>query len=440
MDTLRARQRGRLTTFPIWLALAYFVVSAVYIRVSDRLAEWVVKDPEQLTRVQSYKGWAFVTVTAALLFLVVRGFARSVVRAEESLAAVRLDYRRLVETITDGVCVTDAAGGVVFVNDRLCELLGISRERAMRDGIDDLVGSTPATAAGDRVYPADEVRIARADGGVRWAILCEAPLGTPDGSPPGRLRVLTDNTARRQAADEMSRLLSLQQVLISELDHRVRNNLASLVAIIEVTARGDPNTERFAAKVIGRVRVMASAYALLSEARWQPVPLARIVTVVTAPAEERRTAVGPATRIPVDQVVPLMLVLHELFTNARDHGSLRSEAGRLEVRWRDVESPDGARIVLEWRERIDPARPADPATAAPPAPPASEGFGLAMAAGIASSDLRGRLDYVLSPQGAEIDLTISPSESPASVLAVTDRVHRNGHTHNSGPTHAPAGR
>ncbi len=429
MDPSRHKQRDRLANFPIWLALAYFTVSAVYIRVSDRLLELVVHDPERLTQIQSFKGWAFVTVTAVLLFLVVRRFARSVVRAEKSLAAVRLDYRRLVETITDGVCVSDPTGRVVFVNDRLCEMLGVSRERALREGIDDILGAKPPTCAENDVYPADEVRIARPDGDVRWAILSETPLGTPGGAAPGRLRVLTDNTSRRRAADEMGRLLNLQQVLISELDHRVRNNLASLVAIIEIAARGHPDVERFATKVIGRVRVMASAYALLSESHWQPVPLARLVTVVTALAEECRSASGPPAQIPVDQVVPLMLVLHELFSNARDHGSLHSPSGRLEVRWRTQEGPEGTRIVLVWTERGGPA----------PVSPAREGFGLAMATGIASSDLRGGLEYTVSPEGAEITLTITPTAHTGPSPWVGNGANRNGHKNNSGASHAPVG-
>lgn len=398
MPSLHSQQRGHLTSFPIWLALGYFVISAVYIGVSDRFLAFVVSDPHRLTQIQSFKGWAFVTATAVLLFVVVRRFTQSMIRAEESLAAVRLDYRRLVETITDGVCVTDAAGTVVFVNDRLCELLGLSREKILRDGVDDAVGIAPPSAH-SQVYPADEVRITRPDGSVRWVILSEAPLGAPGDNAPGRLRVLTDNTARRQAADEMARLLGLQHILISELDHRVRNNLASLVAIIEVAARGNPDVERFAAKVTGRVRIMAAAYSLLSEAKWQPVQLQQIVAELTAPAEEKRSLDGPPVAIQVDQVVPLMLVLYELFTNAREHGSLKAGSGRLLIRWRTLASPDPPKIVMDWIERDGPAPPA-PATAA-------RGFGLAMAAGIASSDLRGGLEFAAEPDGAQITLTIS---------------------------------
>jgi two-component sensor histidine kinase len=366
----------------------------------------VVHDPERLTQIQSYKGWGFVTISALLIFLVTAHFVRSVTRAEASLETARLDYRRLVETTSEGVQVTDRDGATVFVNDRLCELTDVPRDRLLAHGLTDLIADPSASI--------------RPDGRQVWAIVSETPITDPAGHRTGTLRVYTDNTERRLASDELGRSLETQRLLVSELDHRVRNNLASLVAMVELSSGGNPELNRFARTVSGRIRIMAAAYTLLSANRWRPVPLRTIIAEVTAAAEERRDLDGPELAVSMEQVVPLMLVLHELMCNARDHGALRSPAGRIDIRWRATSTAeDRAGVVIDWSEHGGP-----PIVGTPP-----NGFGLAVARGIAGSDLRGQLDCTFTPEGvhATLALTLGVTEDRRPTQAAPNGARGNHH-------------
>lgn len=197
--------------------------------------------------------------------------------------------------------------------------------------------------------------------------------------------------ARDRACKALEASLATQRLLLSELDHRVRNNLASLVGIVQVGAHGHMELEPFADAMAGRIRAMSVAYSLLGDFGWTPVPLRNIIMRATADAEERRDLSGGEVLIGVEEVEPLMLVLHELFSNSRRHGALRTSEGRIKIRW-DVEpaaasSPRLARI--EWNEESP-----EPVVAS-----MKPGFGITMAQGIARSDLRGGLEYAPQRDG-----------------------------------------
>lgn len=375
-----------LSRFPAWLAGGYLVVSIFYILFSDRLLGTLVRDAERITRIQSYKGWVFVTLSALLIFVVSRSYLRSLKRTEDSLERARLDYARLLETTHEGVQVLDGEGRTIFVNDRLCELTGLDRERLLRSGLDGVVAATDdqSTTVG-----ADEMRLCPPGGGEVWTIVTESPVTTSTGVRTGTLRLFTDNTARRRALIELSNALRTQRVLMSELDHRVRNNLASLVAIIEVSASGKPEVELFAGRISDRVRIMAAGYTLLSRNQWRPVRLESVIGAVVM-GDPRVRPRGPAVMVGLDQVVPLMLVVFELLSNARQHGSLRVDHGVVEVTWRAGERE--GEVVLEWAERDGP----------PVRNVAGPGFGLAVASGIAGAELRGGLSHEFPPEGAKV--------------------------------------
>lgn len=390
-----------LSRFPAWLAGGYLVVSIVYILFSDRLLSMLVQDVDRITRIQSYKGWAFVSLSALLIFVVSRSYLRSLKHAEESLERARLDYGRLIETTREGVQVLDGEGRTIFVNDRMCELAGVDRERLLRSGLDGVVA--PSNDEGTTVG-ADEMRLCPPSGGEVWTIVTESPVTTSEGERTGTLRLFTDNTARRRALMELSQALRTQRVLMSELDHRVRNNLASLVAIIEVSAAGKPEMERFAGRINDRVRVMASGYTLLSRNQWRPVTLESLVGALTM-GDSRCRVSGPAVFVGMEQVVPLMLVIFELLSNAREHGSLRVDHGTVDVTWRRSETE--GEVVLDWIERAGP----------PVREVRGPGFGLAVAVGIASSELRGGLEWEFAAEGAKLKLRMSTGPSGSATHA-----------------------
>ena len=141
-----------------------------------------------------------------------------------------------------------------------------------------------------------------------------------------------------------------QRILIAELQHRTRNLLNVVQAIVVQTLGKDgtpaPLTERLAA--LGRVQ------GLISEARGDAVGLAEIVQLelkaYADPAEGRVSIAGPHLALSFDHVQTMALVLHELTTNAVKHGALGNRGGTLAVGWQVAEGAEGRSLVLEWRE------------------------------------------------------------------------------------------
>ncbi|WP_325059955.1 response regulator [Vitreimonas sp.] len=154
-------------------------------------------------------------------------------------------------------------------------------------------------------------------------------------------RRVTERTAQLEAAIER------QELLAREVDHRARNALAVIQAIVSLTPADD--ADKFAAAVKGRIRAMATAHNLLSETRWSGADLLRLMHEELAPyASNASVAVdGPPVAIVPRVAQNLALALHELATNAAKYGALSSADGKLHVTWRLGDRE----LVLEWDEQ-----------------------------------------------------------------------------------------
>jgi two-component sensor histidine kinase len=158
-------------------------------------------------------------------------------------------------------------------------------------------------------------------------------------------KVARDVTERKQSE-------ALQRLLVGELNHRVKNTLATIQAIARQSLRSEPNPSAFVASFNGRIQALARAHDLLIRGQMQRAELADLVReqVDLGNPDPRVSASGPLVRLDSRLAVQMALVLHELATNARKYGALSVATGRLEVTWT---LSDGAERELRvtWRER-----------------------------------------------------------------------------------------
>ena len=126
-------------------SLAYWLISVVWILLSDKALVLILSDQQAVNSVQTYKGWAFVTVTALFLYVVLRAqFGRREKEAENRSLAERslrereAQYRAVIETSADGFWVTDLEGHLLEVNDAYLRRSGYSREELLRMRISDI--------------------------------------------------------------------------------------------------------------------------------------------------------------------------------------------------------------------------------------------------------------------------------------------------------------
>lgn len=184
-----------------------------------------------------------------------------------------------------------------------------------------------------------------------------------------------------------------QNLLLGELNHRVKNNMAAVQAIASQTMRGAPDDPvAFRAAFDSRIQSLARGHDLLTRNVWEAADLRDVIEAALAPfAAEGFEIDGPEAPAPLgpEMAVNLVMVLNELATNAAKYGAL-SGTGRVSIVW----SVDGERLQLHWRERGGP----------PVTPPKRTGFGTRLTLS-ALQAYGGTVELVFPPEGAECRMT-----------------------------------
>jgi PAS domain S-box-containing protein len=251
-----------------------------------------------------------------------------------------------------------------------------------------------------------EFRILRPGRGadeVRWLIGRGRRMPGPAGRFGPILGVHVDITARKAAEER-------QEMLARETDHRARNALAVVQAVLRLTRADSPDA--FAKAVEGRVAALARAHTLMARSGWTGAELRTLLEAELAPfgepGQESRTVVeGPSVTVEPTAVQPLAMAFHELATNAAKYGALSSPEGRLIVSWWIEPHGGRHRLRLRWAE-----------TGGPPiaAPPTQSGFGSRVLETTVRRQLQGTLSFHWRLEGflCQMDIPLDRSLSVQS--------------------------
>lgn len=201
---------------------------------------------------------------------------------------------------------------------------------------------------GQRIDHFDTVRLTK-DGREVQLSITVSPIRDLSGRIVGASKVARDITQRKQ--DE-----AFQQLLVQELNHRVKNSLAIVQAIASQSLRRSPSPEHFTESFNGRVQALAKAHDLLIRQRMAGTSLQDLVReqVCLGQIDDQRiTFAGPEVVVSGRDAIHLALVLHELATNARKYGALspKQMSGRLAISWNVAFQPL-PRLELSWVESL----------------------------------------------------------------------------------------
>ncbi|MBS0237425.1 MAG: response regulator [Proteobacteria bacterium] len=225
--------------------------------------------------------------------------------------------------------------------------------------------------------------------GVAWILARARAFNTSDAETPRVLGNLLDITDRKSAE-------SHQQLLMAELDHRVKNILANVAAIARLSSSNAVSVAAFAAALDGRIHAMSAAHDLLRQSSWTGVDLHELVQGALAPFRSRSdndiVVEGDRVRLTSKFGQSMALVLHELVTNAVKHGALSKPGGRVSVEWARIVTPDGDKIRFSWRESGGPIC----------TKPERNGFGLAVIRS-AASECGGVAEMNFAPEGFQFN-------------------------------------
>lgn len=326
-------------------------------------------------------------------------------RSQQELRQQEERWAATYEHAAIGIVELDAHGKFLRVNGAICDITGLSREQLLgwtlfsRTHPDDREADAELyrrQVAGEIGFYSTEKRFIRSDGRVIWCSIRSSTVRDNDGNFLYCVRVVQDITARKEAEER-------QKLLIDELNHRVKNTLATVQSLAAQTARSADSPEEFRQGFEGRLIALSHAHDQLTRRHWQSADLRDLILAATAPyvsSEHDQIAMrGEAVTLLPRAALTLALAFHEMTTNAAKYGALSSPTGRIEVQWRaDRASPEPV-LLIEWQEHGGPSVAA----------PARQGFGSRFIAHSIASELKGkaRLDYDSAGLRCTIEIPLS---------------------------------
>ncbi len=196
----------------------------------------------------------------------------------------------------------------------------------------------------------------------------------------------------------------LHDLLIEELNHRVKNTLAILQSIATQTFRSASRLER--QKFEGRLGALAEAHNLLSKEKWEGSELKDVIERVLHPylisAPERLRMSGPSVPLSPRLAVVLSMVLHEIATNAAKYGALSNDTGKVALDWEVMTQAGKPQLRLIWTETGGPHVTA----------PVQRGFGSRLIERSARDQLGGEAPVDFLPHGVVCTITCTLEDAP----------------------------
>jgi len=230
----------------------------------------------------------------------------------------------------------------------------------------------------------------RKDGERFWANGMTVRL---DAEEPLLVKVFRDETPAKRAEEQ--RIL-----LLHELNHRVKNTLATVQSVVEQTLRAAGVDNELRENLAGRIIALARAHNVLVDQSWAGADLDVLVADVARPYERDPSPFefeGPQVRLHPSQAVTLSLALHELATNAVKYGALSVAQGRVHLSWNIAHNGSGDRyLTLLWKESDGP----------PVAEPTRSGFGSRLLRQTFSDQEGGRARLTFSPEGVSCVMSL----------------------------------
>lgn len=225
-----------------------------------------------------------------------------------------------------------------------------------------------------------------------------APL-TPPNTPVSEVN---------EVAGALATAAARHGLMVHELNHRVRNTLATVDSIVRLGARHAASIPEYQARLSDRIRSLGKTHVLLTASHWTEASLEELLRTEFAAHDAagagRVTLTGPPVALPARHAVAFGMLAHELATNAAKYGALSAPEGCIEVRWTLREPSAGAAPVLHltWTESGGPAV----------TPPTRQGFGTRLIERAIARDLGAKVEADYAPGGLRFTLVMPLAAPP----------------------------
>jgi PAS domain S-box-containing protein len=317
--------------------------------------------------------------------------------AEETLKEREAELRSALEAGSLAIFDFDHARGEMKPSARLSELYGYPpdhvlsisdiRARYHPEDVEKIWSKRDGDHGDASVRYFDwTLRLLLPDGTIRWVNGRGEYLRDEAGQIRSSRGVIMDITERKRWEEH-------QQVLINELNHRVKNTLATVQSIASQTLRNTPSITAARPALEERLFALSRAHDVLTRENWEGAGLIEIVWEALAPyrheRENRLHLEGPDVRLSPRMALATAMALQELATNAVKYGALSDAGGQVRIAWGVTRENGGQRLHLTWSESGGP----------PVKPPQRRGFGTRLIERSLAQDLSGTVEIEFAPTG-----------------------------------------
>lgn len=327
-------------------------------------------------------------------------------RKELGPFVVAAETTRMAMVFTDA---KDPENPIIFVNDAFLELTGYAREEVLGQTFKFLLArgnDAEALAHVDAAFAGTassnlEMCYRRKDGSIFWSAILISPVLDESGKIVQHFASFVDLTHHKQEQ-------ALSRMLIDELNHRVKNTLATVQSIVWQALRNSSDPELIKESIESRLFALSRSHDLLTVENWDGAGLLDLVKAALEPfgvangRSEHFRITGGNIRVSPKAALALGVAFHELATNAVKYGAFSNKAGTVLIDWSVKSAPEGNRLVICWREESGP----------PVTVPSRKGFGTRVIERGLAHELEGTVLLDFRPDGVvcTIDFPVPRTE------------------------------
>ena len=329
--------------------------------------------------------------------------------AEEALLESRRRMEGIVESAMDALITVDEEQRIVLFNPAAERMFGVPNTEAIGAPLVRFIPERFRAGHAEHIRRFKETGVTNRRMGALGTVSglrangeefpVEASISQVDVGGVKIATVILRDIAERRANEEARHLLA------REVDHRAKNALAVVQALVSLTRAA--TKDEFVAAVRGRVAALGRAHSLLAQNQWEGGDLAKIIVDETAAYQRsgQIKAEGPSVILGPNAVQPISLLVHELATNAVKYGALSVDGGRVDIAWSVLASED---LELRWSETGGPAV----------RKPESDGFGSTLVREVATRQLGGDLRIEWAETGVRLAVQV-----PATAFRLDAQAH-----------------
>lgn len=323
---------------------------------------------------------------------------------EMELADREAEFRALADNMSQFAWMTDAGGLAYWFNKRWLDYTGRSladtkgwdwRESIHPDHADAVLAKIKMNFMSGEPWE-DTFPLRSREGNYRWFLSRALPIRGGKGEIIRWFGTNTDITDRLKADEQ-------RVLLINELNHRVKNTLATVQSLAMQTMRNTERTTDARSLFESRLMALSRTHDVLTVESWEGAQLREVARRAMEPfaSKDGRVSIkGPDVWLTPKQALAISMALHELATNAAKYGALSNDAGKVRIRWIIAQFNDSGAIELTWTEEGGP----------PVCEPTRKGFGTRLIQRNLAHDLGGEATIEYRPQGV-VSVIRSPIEN-----------------------------